>query len=171
MLSPVFLLIVGIQLLVGVKPFFRQFRPGRNGQLFKMYKFSSLAREGDLTSLTMFGGFLRRTSLDELPQLLNVLRGDMSFVGPRPLLKEYLPRYTIHQRARHQVKPGITGLAQVSGRNVLTWKESIQYDIEYVQRISFRLDFQILLRTIVNIIKLKSKDKSGTFQREEFLGE
>lgn len=171
MLSPVFILIVGIQLLVGVKPFFRQFRPGRNGQLFKMYKFTTLLKEGDTDSLTKFGGLLRKTSLDELPQLLNVLRGEMSIVGPRPLLKEYLTRYTIYERSRHQVKPGITGLAQINGRNALPWKESLQFDVEYVKRISFKLDYEILIKTILNLFQMNKNNKSGTLRRGEFRGD
>jgi lipopolysaccharide/colanic/teichoic acid biosynthesis glycosyltransferase len=170
-LSPFFIIIVSVQILIGVSPFFKQFRPGRNGQLFKMYKFTSLAKEGDLKSITRFGRFLRKTSLDELPQLLNVLRGEMSFVGPRPLLKEYLPRYTIYQRARHQVKPGITGLAQINGRNTLTWKDSLQLDVEYVKRMSFKLDFEIIVKTIFIFFHLKKEDKTGTYEREEFLGD
>ena len=121
--------------------------------------------------LTTFGKILRKTSLDELPQLLNVLRGEMSIVGPRPLLKEYLPRYTISQRARHQVKPGITGLAQINGRNALPWKASLQLDVEYVKKISFSLDFKIIIKTIFNLFHSKKIDKSGDIQREEFFGE
>ena len=170
-LSPFFIVIVLVQIATGTSPFFKQYRPGRNGQLFKMYKFTSLATEGDLNSITRFGLFLRKTSLDELPQLLNVLRGEMSMVGPRPLLKEYLPRYTSYQRARHQVKPGITGLAQINGRNTLSWKESLQLDVEYVKRISFSLDFEILLKTVLNVFQFKKINNSGMQQREEFLGE
>ena len=170
-LSPIFLLTSIIQILIGVPPFFKQFRPGRNGQLFKMYKFTSFQVEGDINSMTRFGKFLRKTSVDELPQLLNVLRGEMSIVGPRPLLKEYLPRYTISQRARHQVKPGITGLAQINGRNALPWKASLQLDVEYVKRISFSLDFKIIIKTIFNLFHSKKIDKSRDIQREEFFGE
>ena len=170
-LSPIFIFIVVIQILTGISPFFRQYRPGRNGQLFKMYKFTSMKTEGEIESVTSFGRFLRRTSLDELPQLLNVLRGEMSIVGPRPLLKEYLPRYTIYQRARHQVKPGITGLAQINGRNTSSWKESLQLDVEYVKRLSLYLDFEIMLKTVFNLFQLKKEDKNGAYQREEFLGD
>lgn len=170
-LSPLFIVIPLVQLSIGVTPYFIQYRPGRNGQLFKMYKFTSLAKEGDLKSITQFGRFLRRTSLDELPQLLNVLRGEMSVVGPRPLLKEYLPRYTIYQRARHQVKPGITGLAQVTGRNTLSWKDALQLDVEYVNRVSFTLDFKIILKTFMQLFYPRKEGKTGTYQREEFLGE
>ena len=170
-LSPFFIVIVLVQIATGTSPFFKQYRPGRYGQLFKMYKFTSLATEGDLNSITRFGLFLRKTSLDELPQLLNVLRGEMSMVGPRPLLKEYLPRCTSYQRARHQVKPGITGLAQINGRNTLSWKESLQLDVEYVKRISFSLDFEILLKTVLNVFQFKKINNSGMQQREEFLGE
>ena len=152
--------------LTGGKPIFAQRRPGKDGRLFTLYKFRTMtdARndQGDLlpdhARLTPVGRWLRTTSLDELPQLYNVLRGDMSLVGPRPLLEEYLPLYTPQQARRHAVRPGLTGLAQVSGRNALTWDEKFALDIAYVESQSLRLDCWILARTIAQALTRKGVD-------------
>ena len=153
-------LLLAVAVLVGIRlgapVFFRQPRPGRNGQVFQMIKFRSMTDERDAAGnllpdavrLTSFGLWLRATSLDELPELLNVLRGDMSLVGPRPLLVKYLPRYSARQERRHEVRPGITGLAQVMGRNALTWDEKFEWDVRYVETRSLALDLRILLLTV-----------------------
>ncbi|NIJ51097.1 sugar transferase [Dyadobacter arcticus] len=137
------------------KPFFCQPRPGLHEKVFTLLKFRSIpehvTESGD-SAISAIGNFLRKTSLDELPQLWNVLRGDMSFVGPRPLLTEYLPMYSPYQRLRHSVLPGITGLAQVNGRNSIGWAEKFEYDLQYVQNQSFLLDLKILFLTIERII-------------------
>lgn len=148
----------------GAGAFFTQERPGRDERIFRLYKFKSMTDERDAAGnllpdgerLTPVGRFIRKTSLDELPQLWNVLRGDMSFIGPRPLLVAYLPYYTEEERLRHAVRPGITGLAQVSGRSYLAWDKKLAIDVEYVRGLSFALDCRILWKTIVNV--LSSKD-------------
>ena len=137
-------LAVGVWLDVGRPVFFRQLRPGRHGQLFNLIKFRSM-RDGRTTS---FGRFLRRWSLDELPQLVNVLRGDMSLVGPRPLLPEYLPLFTGREQLRHSVRPGITGWAQIHGRNLVSWDEKLEMDVWYVENRSARLDIRIFVETL-----------------------
>lgn len=142
-------------------PFFYQERPGYMGRLFRVIKFRSMTdafdRDGhplpDKDRITPVGIFLRKTSLDELPQLINVLRGDMSFIGPRPLLTRYLPYYSEREMTRHQVRPGITGLAQVNGRNFLNWKDRLELDARYVEELSFRLDVYIFLRTVVKVFR------------------
>lgn len=146
------------------KPLFFQTRPGKNEKVFKIIKFKTMNdrkdEKGNLLPdsdrLTKTGAIVRKTSLDELLQLINVLKGEMSFVGPRPLLIRYLPYYTPEEKKRHSVRPGITGLAQISGRNTLNWDERLAKDIEYVDNISFILDLQILIKTVINV--LKSKD-------------
>ncbi len=146
------------------KPFFVQERPGKNEKIFSIVKFKTM---NDLTDdqgnllpdrerLTPVGSFVRKTSLDELPQLINVIKGEMSFIGPRPLLIRYLPFYKEEERKRHSIRPGITGLAQVSGRNLLNWDDRLGLDVEYVKQVSFILDLKIVLRTIKNV--LTSKD-------------
>lgn len=162
LLSPVFLVIVLTLLFINNgKPFFTQLRPGKNEKLFKVIKFKTMTDKrnslGELLEdnlrLTQFGKFLRKTSLDEIPQLINVLKGDMSIVGPRPLLVEFLDYYTEEELQRHNVKPGITGLAQISGRNLLSDDEKFQLDIDYVNRLSFWLDVSIVLKTIQKVFK------------------
>jgi lipopolysaccharide/colanic/teichoic acid biosynthesis glycosyltransferase len=162
LLSPVFLVIVLTLLFINNgKPFFTQLRPGKNEKLFKVIKFKTMTDKrnslGELLEdnlrLTQFGKFLRKTSLDEIPQLINVLKGDMSIVGPRPLLVEFLDYYTEEELQRHNVKPGITGLAQISGRNLLSDDEKFQMDIDYVNRLSFWLDVAIVLKTIQKVFK------------------
>jgi lipopolysaccharide/colanic/teichoic acid biosynthesis glycosyltransferase len=155
------ILIIGMVIYItqGKPVFFCQERPGKNGEIFMLYKFRTMTNEvskvGDLMSdsqrLTTIGRFLRRFSLDELPQLLNVIRGELSIVGPRPLLVEYLKYYTEEQSRRHQVKPGITGWAQVNGRNSLTWEEKFALDVYYVDNISFWLDFRIIVKTFARV--------------------
>lgn len=179
-LSPVLLVLA---LLVGRKlgspVLFRQQRPGLNGKIFTMYKFRSMTdkRDGegnllpDEDRLPSFGKFLRSTSLDELPELINVLKGDMSLVGPRPLLVQYLPRYSTFQARRHEVRPGITGWAQVNGRNALSWEEKFALDVWYVDNASFTLDLKILWMTVEKIIKREGISQQGEATASEFLGE
>lgn len=168
-LSP-FLLIVSLVLYFaneGAGAFFFQLRPGKNGRVFKLLKFKSMNDKKDehgnllfdTERLTIAGKFIRKTSIDELPQLINVLKGEMSLIGPRPLLLEYYPYYTEREQLRHTVRPGITGYTQVSGRNILTkWDERLEMDVYYVENISFCLDFKIFVKTIKNV--LSGKDVS-----------
>ena len=159
---PIFLL-TGILVLIflGKPAIFRQKRPGKDEKIFTMYKFRTMTkgknRNGEMLPdelrLTKFGKFLRKTSLDEIPEFINILKGDMSFVGPRPLLIEYLPYYTKEEHHRHDVRPGLTGLAQVSGRNLLNWNDRFKKDIEYVYNLSFLFDLKIAFKTIYKVIK------------------
>ncbi len=143
------------------KPFFFQFRPGKNGKIFKIIKFKTMNDKKDATGkllpdserLTKIGNFVRKTSLDEIPQLLNVLKGEMSLVGPRPLLPDYLHKYSTFQNRRHEVKPGITGWVQVNGRNAVDWDKKFELDVWYVDNISFILDIKILFKTILKVVK------------------
>lgn len=161
------------------KPFFFQSRPGKREKIFKVVKFKTMNdkkdKDGNLLSdaerLTAVGSFIRKTSLDEIPQMINVIKGDMSLVGPRPLLVEYLPLYNETQKHRHDVKPGITGWAQTNGRNAIGWKQKFELDVWYVEHISFALDFKILLRTVSKVFKSEgiSSDTSATM--EKFKGE
>jgi lipopolysaccharide/colanic/teichoic acid biosynthesis glycosyltransferase len=162
LLSPLLiLLMILIRIRLGGPVFFTQERPGLGGMPFKMVKFRSMTNERDEQGnllpdqqrITPLGRFLRRTSLDELPELFNVLRGDMSVVGPRPLLMKYLPYYTEREMKRHQVRPGITGWAQVNGRNLLEWDKRLEMDVEYVETVSLFLDIRILLRTISDVLR------------------
>ena len=159
---PIFLL-TGILVLIflGKPAIFRQKRPGKDEKIFTMYKFRTMTnkkdKDGNLLPddqrLTKFGKFLRKTSLDEIPEFINILKGDMSFVGPRPLLIEYLPYYTKEEHHRHDLRPGLTGLAQVSGRNLLNWNDRFKKDIEYVYNLSFLFDLKIAFKTIYKVIK------------------
>lgn len=159
---PIFL-IVGILVLIflGKPVIFRQKRPGKKEKIFTMYKFRTMSnkkdKDGNLLPdelrLTKLGKFLRKTSLDEIPEFINILKGDMSFVGPRPLLVEYLPYYTEEEHHRHDVRPGLTGLAQVSGRNLLNWDDKFRKDLEYVKNVTFIKDFKIVLKTFYTVIK------------------
>lgn len=163
-LSPIFLILIicGTIAMRG-NPFFTQLRPGRNERIFRLIKFRTMTNkkgaDGNLLPddmrLTRYGRFLRSTSLDELPELFNILIGDMSIVGPRPLLVSYLPYYTDKERHRHDVRPGLTGLAQVNGRNLLSWDERFAMDVRYVENMSLRLDISIIYKTFVNVIKRK----------------
>lgn len=164
---------------VGRPLLFRQVRVGRGGQVFELLKFRTMrhaaAPDGrplpDGERLTRLGRALRASSLDELPQLINVLRGDMSLVGPRPLLPEYLPRYSAEQARRHEVQPGITGLAQVSGRNALTWPEKFALDVYYVDHRSLALDLQILARTVTAVLARRGISAAGEATMPPFRGE
>ncbi|MEA4883835.1 MAG: sugar transferase [Clostridia bacterium] len=178
-LSPVFLI---VSLLVtadlGRPVLFAQLRPGKDGKLFRMYKFRTMrnttAPDGrllpDSQRLTQVGRMLRSTSLDELPELLNVLTGQMSLVGPRPLLPQYLDRYTPEQARRHEVKPGITGWAQVNGRNALTWEEKFRLDVWYVDNWSLLLDLKILLMTVGKVLRHDGISSNGHATMPEFTG-
>jgi lipopolysaccharide/colanic/teichoic acid biosynthesis glycosyltransferase len=179
LLLPVFLLLVVILLFANQgKPFFVQARPGKNGKIFKLIKFKSMNSKkttgGDLLPdakrLTALGSFIRKTSLDEIPQLLNVIKGDMSLIGPRPLLAEYLPLYNIEQSRRHEVKPGITGWAQVKGRNTISWEQKFIYDVWYVDHISLKLDLKILQMTLFKVFNSKDVNESGQATISKFKG-
>ena len=175
-------LLAGVALLVRLKfgkpVLFTQPRPGRNGRVFSLIKFRTMtdarAEDGrplpDEQRLTPVGGFLRRWSLDELPELWNVLKGDMSLVGPRPLLIEYLDRYSPEQARRHDVKPGLTGWAQVNGRNAITWEQKFRLDTWYVDHLSLGLDLRIIAMTFVKIIRREGINQPGMATMEEFMG-
>lgn len=174
LLSPVLLLTaLCVRLLLGPGVLFRQVRPGLYGRPFTILKFRTM-RAGpgtDAERLTPFGRFLRGTSLDELPELLNVLAGDMSLVGPRPLLMQYLPRYTREQARRHEVPPGITGWAQVNGRNAQTWEERFALDVWYVDNRSLALDLRILARTVLAVLRRQGISAPGAATMPEFMGQ
>jgi len=178
-LSPILVVItVVIWIQMGWPIMFHQMRPGLNGQVFRMYKFRTMSNkrdeEGNLLPdeqrLTSLGKFLRKTSLDELPELFNVLKGDMSLVGPRPLLMQYLERYTPEQARRHEVKPGITGWAQVNGRNAISWEDKFELDVWYIDNQSLWLDFKILLKTVVKVFKREGISAEGEATMPEFMG-
>ncbi len=164
-LSPI-LLVVTVWLHFankGAGAFFFQERPGKDAKIFKIIKFKSMTDERDANGrllpdkdrLTKIGSFVRKTSIDELPQLVNVLKGDMALIGPRPLLPEYLPYYTEREQLRHTVRPGITGWAQVHGRNNVTWDEKLELDAEYVERLSFATDFKVIMMTVADVVRHK----------------
>ncbi|MFS4481977.1 sugar transferase [Hyunsoonleella sp. 2307UL5-6] len=161
LLLPLFIIILLVLLFVNNgKPFFFQERPGKNERIFRIIKFKTMTDKKDNSGnllpnekrMTAFGSFLRKTSLDEIPQLINILIGDMSLVGPRPLRVHYLPYYTLEESIRHTVKPGVTGLAQVSGRNALGWDDKLKIDIEYVRNLSFLNDIRILIKTLKKVL-------------------
>lgn len=172
------ILAVLVRFKLGSPVLFRQQRPGLHGKPFKLFKFRTMtdARAGDgnllpdSERLTRFGRFLRKTSLDELPELWNVLKGDMSLVGPRPLLMQYLNRYTPEQARRHEVKPGMTGWAQVNGRNALTWEEKFKLDVWYVDHQSFWLDMKICLLTFIKIVRREGISQEGHATMPFFMG-
>lgn len=177
--SPVLLLVtIGLFLANQGQPFFFQTRPGKNERLFRIVKFKTMNdrkdAEGNLLSdadrLTPIGSFVRKTSLDELPQLFNVLLGDMSLIGPRPLLPQYLPLYNERQRRRHEVKPGITGWAQVNGRNAISWTQKFEYDVWYVEHLSLLLDLKILFLTIKKVIVKEGINSNTSVTMEVFKG-
>jgi lipopolysaccharide/colanic/teichoic acid biosynthesis glycosyltransferase len=162
-----------IRINLGRPILFRQVRIGRHERPFRILKFRTMILDGrlpDAERLTPLGRFLRKLSLDELPQLWNILTGDMSFVGPRPLLPEYLPRYTAHQRRRHEVKPGITGWAQVHGRNAIAWEEKFSLDVWYVDHRSLWLDLRILALTALRVLRRDGISRQGHATNPEFLG-
>jgi sugar transferase EpsL len=179
LLSPIILFTaVFVKVKLGTPVLFKQKRPGLYGKPFYLYKFRTMTdgrdRNGNLLSdklrLTPAGQFLRKYSLDELPQLINVLKGELSLVGPRPLLMEYLPLYTKEQAKRHLAKPGITGLSQISGRNTLSWEEKFKLDVWYVQNQSFLLDLKILWRTVYKVIQTEGVTQPGNVTMEPFKG-
>ena len=178
-LSPVFVLVtIGLFFANDGKPFFFQLRPGRNGKIFKIIKFKTMTDKKDENGnllpdadrLTKIGSFVRKTSLDEIPQLLNVIKGDMSLVGPRPLLPKYLELYNDFQRRRNEVKPGITGWAQVNGRNSISWEKKFEYDVWYVDNVSFLLDIKILIMTVLKVVKSEGINEQGQATSNEFKG-
>lgn len=178
-LLPIFLICVILLLFANNgKPFFLQPRPGKNEKIFKVIKFKTMNDKKDSNGnllpdadrLTTVGSFIRKTSLDEIPQLLNVIKGDMSLIGPRPLLVEYLPLYSDEQSRRHTVKPGITGWAQVNGRNAISWEEKFKYDIYYVDHLSFGLDMKIIFKTIGKVFKSEGINAADSATMEKFTG-
>lgn len=178
-LSPAILVIAILLLIVNrANPFFLQPRPGKNETIFKLIKFRTMTDRrdvnGDLLSdnerLTRIGNCIRKTSLDEIPQLINVLKGEMSLIGPRPLLVEYLPLYNNEQRKRHLVQPGITGWAQVNGRNAISWEDKFRFDIYYTEKISFSLDLKIVFLTIKKVLMSEDINSSNTVTMEKFSG-
>lgn len=178
LLSPVFLLTtIGLTIAHG-KPFFFQKRPGKNAEIFRIIKFKTMNdkkdSEGNLLPdaqrLTAIGSFVRKTSLDEIPQLLNVVKGDMSLIGPRPLLVQYIPLYNAEQKRRHEVRPGITGWAQVNGRNAISWQQKFEYDVWYVDHLNFMLDVKILLLTLKKVFIREGITQEGQATIEIFKG-
>lgn len=178
-LSPVYLILaVFVRKKLGSPVLFTQERPGKNEKIFKLYKFRSMtdARDAqgnllpDEERLPAFGKKLRSTSLDELPELFNILKGEMSIIGPRPLLVKYLPLYNEFQKHRHDVRPGLTGLAQINGRNAITWEKKFEYDVEYVNKISFGLDLKIFFRTVAAVLKREGISSETDATMEAFKG-
>lgn len=178
-LSPVYLILaVLVRIKLGSPVLFSQDRPGKDGKVFRMYKFRSMTDAHDSNGnllpdeerLTHFGSALRASSLDELPELWNIFRGDMSIVGPRPLLVKYLPRYNERQRRRHEVRPGLTGWAQVNGRNAISWEQKFEYDVEYVEKESFLFDVKILFMTVGKVLHRSGITAEGNATMEEFMG-
>ena len=178
---PIFI-IIGILVLIflGKPAIFRQKRPGKNEKIFTMYKFRTMSNKKDESGnllpneqrITKFGNFLRKTSLDEIPEFINILKGDMSFVGPRPLHIEYLELYNQEQKHRHDVRPGLTGLAQVNGRNSITWNKKFKYDIKYIENISFKNDIKIVFLTIKQVLLKKNIYANNGIQfTERFTGD
>jgi len=178
-LSPLLVLIaILVWIFIGRPVLFSQARPGLNEELFTLVKFRTMTNETDSNGvlledavrLNKFGKFLRSTSLDELPELWNILKGEMSFVGPRPLLMEYLPLYSSQQKERHNVRPGITGWAQINGRNTISWEEKFDLDVWYVRNWSFLLDIKILFMTITSVIKREGISSEGEATMSKFIG-
>lgn len=163
---------------LGTPVLFKQKRPGKDGKIFQVYKFRTMTSEvdekgqllPDEVRLTPFGKKLRSTSLDELPELFNILKGEMSVVGPRPLMVQYLSRYNERQARRHEVRPGFTGLAQINGRNMISWEEKFEWDVKYVDKITFVGDWSIILKTIVTVFKREGISSSTSATMEEFMG-
>ena len=178
-LSPVLIVTaVLVKVKLGSPVIFKQRRPGLNEKIFTMYKFRTMTDERDEEGmllpnhmrLTKFGKLLRATSLDELPELINIVKGDMSIIGPRPLLIEYLPLYNEKQKHRHDVRPGLSGLAQVNGRNAISWEEKFDYDVDYVENISFLLDLKLIILTFLKVFKSEGVNKSKNVTMEKFKG-
>ena len=179
LLCPILIVIVVLLYFVNQgKPFFFQTRPGKNEKVFRIVKFKTMNDKKDANGnllpdaerITPVGAFVRKTSLDEIPQLINVLKGDMSLVGPRPLLVQYLPLYNDTQRRRHEVCPGITGWAQVNGRNAISWKQKFEYDVWYVDNMSFVLDLRILWMTVLKVFKSEGINSQTSATMEVFTG-
>ena len=178
-LSPVYIILsLLVRFKLGSPVLFKQKRPGLHGKIFNLYKYRTMTDErdenGELKSdevrLTPFGKKLRSTSLDELPEFFNILKGDMSFVGPRPLLVQYLPLYNEEQAHRHDVLPGLTGWAQVNGRNAISWEEKFKYDVEYVNNVSFAMDLKIVFMTVKSVLKREGISSEGSATMEFFTG-
>lgn len=178
-LSPIMLITaVLVRVKLGSPIIFKQERPGLDGKIFTLYKFRTMTDKRDengellpdAVRLTKFGKLLRSTSLDELPELFNILNGDMAVVGPRPLLVEYLPRYNTHQARRHEVRPGFTGLAQVNGRNSITWEEKFNWDVQYVDHITFFEDWKIIFKTVGTVLKREGISSETSVTMEKFMG-
>ncbi|MEQ2041845.1 sugar transferase [Mediterraneibacter gnavus] len=178
-LSPIlFITAFLVRVKLGSPVIFKQERPGLNGKIFTLYKFRTMTDERDSEGnllpdevrLTKFGKLLRSTSLDELPELLNILFGDIAVIGPRPLLVEYLPRYNAEQRRRHEVRPGLSGLAQVNGRNAISWEDKFKYDVQYVDHVTFLGDWKIIFQTILNVIKRDGINSDTAATMEIFMG-
>lgn len=178
-LSPVLIIVaILVRIKLGSPVIFHQDRPGLNEKIFRLYKFRSMTDEKDAEGnllpdeirLAKFGKLLRATSLDELPELWNILKGDMSLIGPRPLLVRYLPRYSEEQRHRHDVRPGLTGLAQVNGRNAITWEKKFEYDLQYINELSFRMDVKILFKTVKKVFERADINSETSATMEEFMG-
>ena len=178
-LSPVILIIaLTVRIKLGSPVVFKQERPGLNEKIFKLYKFRTMSDEKDENGellpdelrLGKFGKVLRSTSLDELPSLINIIKGDISIVGPRPLLVRYLPRYNKHQARRHEVRPGFTGYAQTNGRNAITWEQKFDYDVEYVDNITFIGDWKIIFKTVLTVLKRDGITSETSATMEEFMG-
>lgn len=178
-LSPVLLIVaILVRIKLGSPVLFIQDRPGRSGKIFKLYKFRTMlpTKDGvidpkqDAERLTPFGKKLRATSLDELPELFNILKGDMAVVGPRPLLVQYLDRYNAHQARRHEVRPGFTGLAQTHGRNAISWEEKFDWDVKYVDHITFLGDWKIIFQTVKTVLKREGINNEASATMTEFMG-
>lgn len=178
-LSPVYIIVaILVRVKLGSPVIFTQERPGKNEKIFKMYKFRSMTSETDEEGkllpdevrLTSFGKKLRSTSLDELPELFNILKGDMSIVGPRPLLVKYLPLYNDFQKHRHDVRPGLTGWAQVNGRNAISWEDKFRLDVEYTKKCSFFMDLKVIFKTISSVLKKEGISSDTSVTMEEFKG-
>ena len=178
-LSPILLITaILVRIKLGSPVIFKQKRPGKDEKIFTLYKFRTMTEEKDERGnllpdserLTKFGKFLRSTSIDELPELINILKGDMSIVGPRPLLVEYLELYNEEQKHRHDVRPGLTGLAQVSGRNAITWEEKFEEDLQYIKKITLLGDVKIILKTVLKVFKREGISQEGNETMERFKG-
>ena len=178
-LSPILILLTAVgAVAMGGNPFFTQERPGKRERIFKLIKFRTMNNKKDKHGkllpdekrLTRYGKWLRSTSLDELPELFNILRGDMAIVGPRPLLVKYLPRYNKEQHKRHRVRPGLTGLAQVNGRNAISWEDKFRYDVKYVNNVTFKGDLDIIMKTVKAVLHRDGINSETCVTMEEFMG-